>query len=200
MKLLQEGNRIALISDAGYPLLCDPGNTLVRLLVENDYPVIPISGANAALNALVASGLSVHPFLFFGFLNANKSQRVKQLMEHKTYPFTLVYYESPHRIEKTLMDMYEIFGNREICLAREITKKYESFIRFHLSEYQEIKDIKGEIVLIVEGNKEENKIEDVYFELQSLIETGVSKSQAVKEIAKKYRISKNELYEKIHQH
>lgn len=199
LKLLLEGHHVALISDAGYPLLCDPGNTLVRLVITHDFPVIPISGSNAALNALIASGLSVHPFFFFGFLNASSSQRLKQLQKHANLDCTLIYYESPHRIQKTLKDMLTVFGNREICIARELTKKHEEFIRFQLEDYNEIESLKGELVVIVEGKKEEKMIVDeIFLELNQLIETGMNKSSAIKKIAKKYHISKNELYAFIH--
>lgn len=199
IKLLEEGKNIALISDAGYPLLCDPGVELSKRVIELGYNVIPISGSNAALNALVASGISVHPFFFFGFLNANQNQRLKQLHEHQNYPFTLIYYESPHRITKTLQDMYEVFGNRKVCIARELTKKHEEFIRVTLEQSLEIESLKGEIVIVVEGKEKETLSQDVYLnELNDLILKGEKKSSAIKEIAKKYRISKNDLYDLIH--
>lgn len=199
VKLLEEGKNIALISDAGYPLLCDPGVELTKRVIEEGYNVIPISGSNAFLNAIVSSGMSVHPFFFFGFLNSNQSQRLKQLKDHSTYSCTLVYYESPHRITKTLKDMYDILGNRKICIAREITKKHEEFIRITLEEALEIQSLKGELVLIVEGKEEEEIHQDIYLnELELLIKNGEKKSSAIKIIAKKYNISKNDLYELIH--
>lgn len=199
VKLLKEGKNIALISDAGYPLLCDPGVELTKRVIEEGYNVIPISGSNAFLNALVSSGMSVHPFFFFGFLNSNQSQRLKQLKDHSIYSCTLVYYESPHRITKTLKDMYDVLGNRKICIAREITKKHEEFIRITLEEALEIQSLKGELVLIVEGKEEEEIHQDIYLnELELLIKNGEKKSSAIKIVAKKYNISKNDLYELIH--
>lgn len=199
IKLLDEGNDIALISDAGYPLLCDPGVELSKRVIESGYNVIPISGSNAALNALVASGISVHPFFFYGFLNANQNHRLKQLEEHKNYDFTLVYYESPHRITKTLKDMYDVFGNRNVCIARELTKKHEEFIRTTLEEALAIESLKGEIVIVVEGKVKETISQEIYLdELNALIDAGEKKSSAIKQIATKYNISKNELYDLIH--
>ncbi len=200
LKLLNQNQNVALISDAGYPLLCDPGVTLTQLIIKNNYPVIPISGSNACLNALVASGISVHPFYFFGFLNSNITTRKKQLQQHKKLDCTLVYYESPHRIHKTLENMYEILGDRKVCIARELTKKHEQFIRFNLSEYTDLPELKGEIVVVVEkAQDDEIVLDEIYQELVNLVEQGISKSSAVKQIAKKYAISKNELYNMIHE-
>lgn len=200
IELLKQGNKVALISDAGYPLFSDPGTTLVKKVLEHQFPVIPISGSNAAINALVASGIAPQPFYFFGFLNASMLQRQKQLKKHAEYDCTLVYYESPHRIQKTLSDMYAIFGERNICIARELTKKHEEFIRGKLSDFLEISDLKGEIVLIVEGKKEEVISQEIIiFELNMLIQSGESKSYAIKKIAKKYEVSKNELYALVHE-
>lgn len=200
VELLKEGNSVALISDAGYPLFSDPGTTLVKTVIEHQFPVIPISGSNAAINALVASGLTPQPFYFFGFLHSSMLQRKKQLQKQADLECTLIYYESPHRIQKTLTDMYEIFGERNICIARELTKKHEEFIRGKLSDLLTIDSWRGELVLIVEGKAPEVISQEIIiFELNMLIKAGESKSYAIKKIAKKYDVSKNELYSLMHE-
>ena len=136
--LLEEGNNVALISDAGYPLINDPGQKLVKLATDAGYNVVPVSGPSAFLNALVASGLIAQPFLFVGFLPQGNGEREKKLQEYKSYPMTMVFYEAPHRIEKMLKSCLKILGNRECVLARELTKIHEEFIRGSLEEIIEI--------------------------------------------------------------
>ena len=125
INLLLEGNNIALVSDAGYPAISDPGFELVKEAIANEINVIPISGANACLDALVVSGIVPQPFIFYGFLDHQDKKKKKELENLKKYQETLVLYESPHRIAKTLKLMLEIFGDREIALCREITKNYK---------------------------------------------------------------------------
>lgn len=152
LQLLEEGNQVALVSDAGYPLISDPGQCVTQLVIEAGYAVVPISGANAMLNALVASGLPTQSFLFYGFLKPKETMQIQELQKLKEYPHTLLFYEAPHRIQKTLQNMRSVLGDRNICLARELTKRYEEFIRGTISEVLEIIDTcKGEMVLVVEG-------------------------------------------------
>lgn len=203
LKMLEEGMNIALVSDAGYPLLSDPGQYVVNKVIEEGYNVIPISGANAGLNALVASGLAAQPFIFYGFLGSSEKERIRSLMEIKTYPYTVILYEAPHRIEKMLRSALEILGNRNICLARELTKKHEEFIRGSISDVLEVVDtLKGEMVVIIEGNKEE-KEELSYSQLlgkvDSYLKEGLSTKEAIKKVAKEYNVSKNELYKEFHE-
>ena len=163
INLLLEGNNIALVSDAGYPAISDPGFELVKEAIANEINVIPISGANACLDALVVSGIVPQPFIFYGFLDHQDKKKKKELENLKKYQETLVLYESPHRIAKTLKLMLEIFGDREIALCREITKKYEEIIRGKISEVLNIIDeLKGEMVIVVSGNV--NVIEEHIFE------------------------------------
>ena len=131
---MHNGVKVAYMSDAGYPCISDPGSKLVKICLENDINITTISGPNAALNALVASGLCEDHFYFHGFLNAKESVKLEELRELGTKKETLIFYEAPHRIIKTLEAMYEILGNRKACLARELTKKHEEFIRLHLKE------------------------------------------------------------------
>lgn len=203
INLLKEGNHIALVSDAGYPAISDPGYELVKEVIDNDFNVVPISGANACLNALVVSGISPQPFLFYGFLDHQDKKKKKELENLKLYKETIVFYEAPHRIKKTLTLMLSIFGNRKIALAREITKKHEEINRGTVEEILKIVDtMKGEMVIIVEGNS--NDVEEVEY-LQSIeehvneyIEKGMSAKDAIKEVAKQRNVAKNIVYQEYH--
>jgi len=153
---LKEGERIALVSDAGTPGISDPGYRLVRLAIENGIPVIPIPGPSAIITALSTSGLPTDAFLFKGFLPHKSKRRREILQEVKEARETLIFYESPHRITQTLNDMVEILGDREMVLARELTKRYEDILRGKVSQIIEQlkgKKLKGEITLIVSGKR-----------------------------------------------
>ncbi|MBR0417958.1 MAG: 16S rRNA (cytidine(1402)-2'-O)-methyltransferase [Erysipelotrichaceae bacterium] len=197
IKLLEEGNDVALVSDAGYPLISDPGYELVNEVIANGFNIVTVSGPNAALNALVASGLKTAHYLFFGFLNSKPSQARKELEELREFPYTIIFYEAPHRIEKTLSMMREVFGDRKACLARELTKLHEEYHRGHLSELCELHDLKGEMVLIVEGyekEKEDISEEELISEVEELVEKGEKLKKAVSEVSQKHDYSKNLLY------
>lgn len=202
LKLLAQGSDIALVSDAGYPLLSDPGQYVVEQVIEAGFSVVPISGANAGLNALVASGLSAQPFLFYGFLGNSEKERLQSLHEIKDLPYTVILYEAPHRIEKMLKSAREVLGNRRICLARELTKKHEEFIRGTISEVLEIvDDLKGEMVIIVEaGQNEKEEVSLIHLSgrVNEYIAGGLSSKEAIKKVAKEYGVSKNELYKEFH--
>lgn len=198
IELLQKENNVALISDAGYPLLSDPGFEVVRKCRELNIPVTTISGPNAGLNALVASGLNTTHFYFYGFLNAKASQAKKELEELKEFKDTLIFYEAPHRIEKTIKLMYEVLGNRNAVIARELTKIHEEYIEGTLEELTSITDLKGEMVVLVEGNKEEKVFDEdeLLKEVEALIKENVKAKDACGIVAKKYKQSKNDLYAK----
>lgn len=203
IKLLQSGQDVALVSDAGYPLISDPGSYLVQSVIDAGFNVIPISGSSAVLNALVASGLSPQPFLFYGFLPLQDKECNQELNQLKAYPYTLVFYEAPHRIQKTIQKMIPVMGDRKACLAREITKMYEEFMRGTLSEILEnSEDLKGELVLIVEGNISDREkaidLTEIHQRIQVYIEGGISASQAIKQVAKDTGINKNEIYSFYH--
>ena len=151
---LKDHKDIALISDAGYPLISDPGYYVIREAIKEGFNVVSIPGANAALSALVVSGIAPHPFMFYGFLDNKESKRKKELEALKEHTETLVFYESPHRINKTIKNIHEIMGERGLVVARELTKKFEEIIRGTTSSLLELGDIKGEIVVVVEGLKE----------------------------------------------
>lgn len=204
LALLEEGKNVAVVSDAGYPLVSDPGQVVVNMVVEAGFNVVPISGANAALNALVASGLSAQPFMFVGFLKANENERRKSCEELAKVKQTLIFYEAPHRIKKTLHTFLEVFGNRKMCLAREITKKHEEFLRGTISEILDIcDDLKGEMVLVLEGYKEDEISDDIpfsvlYEKIHCYIRSGYSTNEAIKKVAKDHGLSKNEVYKQYH--
>lgn len=197
------GKKVAYMSDAGYPGISDPGAKLVQVALENGINVSTISGPSAFINALVASGLDSDHFYFHGFLSANQSERKSELKELSMLKSTIIFYEAPHRIKKTLSDLLEVLGDRRICLARELTKKFEEFIRGNISELCELDEetLKGEMVLIVEGQKEiESQLSnnEIIEEVNKLIKEGLSKKDAIKKASENLKISKNIVYEIYH--
>lgn len=194
---LKSGKKIAIISDAGLPVISDPGYKISTLAIENGIRVSTIPGASAGISALISSGLVPMPYLFFGFLESQKTKRVKQLLNLKNLGYTMIFYEAPHRIHDTLNDILEVLGDRNICIARELTKINEEFIRGKVSEIINYDNIKGEIVLIVEGAKEEIASNlDPISEIEQRIALGTKTSQAIKEVANEFNLDKNELYKK----
>lgn len=203
INMLKDGHNVALVSDAGYPAISDPGAELVKAVIDEGYNVVPISGCNAALDALVVSGITPQPFVFYGFLAHDDKTKKKELEANKNITMTTIYYEAPHRIKKTLSLMLQIFGDRNIALCRELTKKHEEIIRGHISEILDIvNELKGEMVVVVEGG---TKIEDeVVFEqsitehVNEYIAQGMSTKDAIKEVAKIRKVGKNEVYAEYH--
>ena len=202
VKEMLSGKKVMYVSDAGYPCISDPGAKLVEIALDNDINVSTISGPSAFLNALVSSGLNADHFYFYGFLSPKQSERKGQLEDLKSFKDTIIFYESPHRIKKTLQDLYQVLGNRKAVLARELTKKFEEYIRGTLEELSNIDEetLKGEMVILVEGQKEEIKIsdEDVIKEVDALIKSGLSKKDAIKEASSKLGINKNLVYSIYH--
>lgn len=203
MMLLHKGYNVALVSDAGYPLIADPGHILVQNIIKHGYNVIPISGSSALLNALVASGVVTHPFYFHGFLPNNQKELRGLLTRIRHYQATLVFYEAPHRIEKTLKICLELLGDRKACLARELTKIHEEFIRGSLSDIiQETDTYKGEMVLIIEGDEGVKvmpvDLNEVYQSIEELIQSGLSAKDAIKEVSATTGLPKNQCYEIYH--
>ena len=202
IKELKQGKQIALVSDAGTPGICDPGEEVIKKCIEEEIKIVPIPGACAMINALICSGLDTKEFLFMGFLPLNKKNRKEKLKEIKNETKTIILYEAPHKLEATLKDLKEILENRKIVLARELTKIHEEYIRENLDVLiEKAKDIKGEMVLIIEGakKKEDNHLMDLsleehyaYYEKQ-----GLSKKDIIKQIAKDRNVNKNEIYQKF---
>ena len=202
IKELKQGKQIALVSDAGTPGICDPGEEVIKKCIEEEIPIVPIPGACAMINALICSGLDTKEFVFIGFLPLNKKNRKEKLGEIKNTTKTMILYEAPHKIETTLKDLKETIENRKIVLARELTKIHEEYIRENIDVLIErAKELKGEIVLLIEGaeKKEENHLLELplkehyaYYE-----EKGLSKKEIIKQIAKDRNVSKNEIYQQF---
>ena len=201
---LLEGQNVAVVSDAGTPGISDPGEEIVKVAIENGIEIIPIPGACAFVNALIASGLSSKEFSFIGFLSAIKKEKKEKLEEIKYETRTLILYEAPHKLKATLEAIYEILGDRKIVLARELTKIHEEFIRDNVSSILErIDEIKGEFVILIEGNSESKKdlelsdltsktLEEHYEFYQN---QGFDKKEIIKKIAKDRNTNKNEIYQ-----
>ncbi len=198
---LRNGENIALVSDAGTPGICDPGEEVIKKAIEDNIEVIPIPGACAMINALIVSGISTKEFEFLGFLPLNKKLRRQKLKEIENSNKTIIIYEAPHKMKTTLDDLKEILKDRKIVLARELTKIHEEFIRKSIDELlSEIDTIKGEMILIIEGNKietegyknfDEISLEDHY---KLYEEKGLNKKEIIKQIAKDRNVNKNEIY------
>lgn len=204
VNLLLSGQKVAYLSDAGYPGVSDPGYRLVNAALDKEIKVSVISGASAILNALVGSGLNPERFYFHGFLMNKESARLSELQELYPRKETLVFYEAPHRIDKTLKNMVEIFGNRKACIARELTKLHEEFVRGTLGELSEIDPatLKGEMVIVVEGNRDEMGVkmgdDEIRKLIQNLTATGMSTKDAIRHTSLSLKISKNYIYKLIH--
>lgn len=205
---LMEGAKIALVSDAGMPTISDPGYELVVQAIEKKLTVVPLPGANAALTALTASGLVTQPFYFYGFLPRVKKKKLEEVQRLSKIMATLILYEAPHRLKETLKVLYEHLGNRKIALCRELTKKYEEFIRGSIEEviqWAEENEIRGEFVLIIEGENEISE-EECWCEHLSIKEhvdqymmvNGMSSKEAIKQVAKDRNMQKREVYEAYH--
>ena len=198
---LQEGQNIALVSDAGTPGICDPGEEVIKKCIELGIKIVPIPGACAMINSLICSGIDTKEFTFLGFLPLNKKLRKKKLEEIEKANKTIIIYEAPHKMKTTLGDLKEILKDRKIVLARELTKIHEEFIRKSIDELlSEIDTIKGEMILIIEGNKidteecknfDEISLEDHY---KLYEEKGLNKKEIIKQIAKDRNVNKNEIY------
>ena len=201
---LMRGENIALVSDAGTPGICDPGEEVIKKAINENIEVIPIPGACAMINALIASGIETKEFSFLGFLPLNKKLRKEKLEEIKKSEKTIIIYEAPHKMKATLEDLKDIVENRKIVLARELTKIHEEFIRGNIDELlNKIGDLKGEMILIIEGAP---KIENAENELSLLSleehykyyeKQGFSKKDIIKKIAKDRNVNKNEIYIKF---
>ena len=204
-KLIEElktGKSIALVSDAGMPGICDPGENLVSEVKSEGIGVICIPGACAAITALVSSGIPSSKFIFEGFLPKKNIDREKILFEISKSEKTTIIYESPHRLKKLLLDLLEFCeGEREIMVARELTKKFEEHIGDNINNaimYFQDKEVKGEITLVIKGRKKEQQQEldkaDLKRDLQELMKAGLSLSAASKYLAKKNGIKKSIIY------
>jgi 16S rRNA (cytidine1402-2'-O)-methyltransferase len=203
IQVLKEGKNIALVTDAGMPLISDPGHTLVSACRREGIPVVPVPGPSAALAALAGSGLPAERFLFAGFLSPKSSLRRRQLQELSSSPWTLIFYEAPHRVLSALEDMCAILGDREACLARELTKIHEEWVHGSLKEILGIlgsrPSIRGEITLVIapgqtqavpvqrEGNLQQELEEEIR-------RTGASRNAALRAVARRRGLSRRDAY------
>ena len=210
LSLLREGKDVALVSDAGMPTISDPGYELVVEAVKEKMYVVPLPGANAALTSLIASGLSAQPFYFYGFLDRNKKEKRKQLEGLLHIQATMLFYEAPHRLKETLKIMKEVLGNRKITISRELTKKFEEFIRGDMEEvvtWTEEDTIRGEFCLVVEGAQHsEAEISEAWWEHLSIEQhvnhyvenESMTTKEAIKQVAIDRNQQKREIYQEYH--
>ena len=198
---LKKGKKIGLITDQGSPIISDPGYVLTREVISNGISVISLPGATAFVPALSSSGLAPSPFIFYGFLNSKKSKMKDELISLKKYKYSLIFYESVHRINSTLKLMYEIFGNRKISISRELSKLHEEIYYGDLkSALDEYVDKKGEFVIIVEGNNDVVDYNDLdIIEHVKLYLDDHSEMEAIKIVAKERGLSKSEIYKSYHE-
>ena len=204
LERLKNGESCALVTDAGTPAISDPGEDLVVLCAENGIPVTSIPGCSAVVNALALSALPTGRFCFEGFLSTNKNERFSRLNEIKNDTRTTIFYEAPHKLQKTLDDIYEVFGDRKISLCRELTKLNEEILRTTLTnaiDYYKENAPRGEYVLVIEGVGENAKSEDAFWKdmtieahLDFYISQEMKKMDAIKAVAKDRGVSKSEIY------
>lgn len=212
IKKLEAGTTIAVVSDAGMPSISDPGYELVGAAIEAGITVVPLPGANAALTALIASGLAPHPFFFYGFLPRSNKDREEALSQLNRHEETWIIYESPHRLKEVLKAMNKTLGStRKIVLCRELTKKYEEFLRGTVEEaleWAKETEIRGEFCVIVEGNEDApSEDEEVWWTTMPIKEhvekvmdeESVSSKEAIKQVMKTRQLPKREVYQAYHE-
>ena len=200
LEYLKNGYSVGLVTDRGTPIISDPGYKTVKYISDNNYNVIAIPGATAFVPALISSGISSQPFLFYGFLNSKDSKRRDELEMLKDNEYTMIFYEAPHRILKTLNMMLEIFGNRDISISREITKKFETIYRGKINDLIANIPEKGEFVIVVSGCGDKNidfsiSIKDA---VNLYINAGLDVMSSIKKVAKERNVPKNEIYKEYH--
>ena len=202
---LESGKNVAQVSDAGLPSISDPGHDLVKAAIEREIPVVAVPGPSAGITGLIASGLAPQPHIFYGFLPRKEGQQKAFFQEKLAYPETQIFYESPHRVRATLQNMLAVYGDRPVVLVRELTKIYEEYTRGTIAElvaYLEENLLKGECLLIVEGASEQKpdlEEVDLIQEIDLLVQSGMKKNQAIKQVAKQFGLQKSDLYARYHQ-
>ena len=201
LEYLKKGQNIGLVTDQGSPIISDPGYIISRAVIDAGYNVISLPGATAFVPALSMSGIEPSPFLFYGFLNAKKSKQIEELNALKDYKYTFIIYEAVHRIKNTLENMLDVLGDRNICIGREISKIHEEYTRGKISEILPIVDsMKGEFVIVVEGNKENADYSnlDIVSHVNLYLEDGMKEMDAIKLVAKERKIAKSIVYSEYH--
>ena len=202
LSYLEKGCSVGLVTDRGTPIISDPGYKTVKYIASHNFHVVALPGANAFVPALISSGIAPQPFLFYGFLDSKDEKKRKELEKLKFVENTMIFYEAPHRILKTMNLLLEIFGNREVSLSREISKKFESVFRGTIEELlPTLSDIKGEFVIVVSGNSNinlDNSDLSLVEQVDFYIENGMSKMDAIKVVAKERGLKKNDVYAEYH--
>ena len=201
LQYLKEEKSVAIVTDRGTPIISDPGYKTVKYVSDHNYNVVALPGANAFVPALITSGIEPSPFLFYGFLNSKQTKRKQELESLKFSKYTLIFYEAPHRIEKTMSEILEIMGDRNVSLSREISKKFESVYRGSISNLlPTLKDIKGEFVIIVSPYIETEKKDSLSIvdNVNLYIENGMETMEAIKLVAKERNIAKSVVYSEYH--
>ena len=198
LQRLQAGESVAIVSDAGLPAISDPGADLVRLAIDAGIQVCPIPGANAALSALICSGLDTTKFMFVGFPPKTQKNRRELLQKLSTIDATLIFYEAPHRLKNFLTEAAEVFGERQTVLARELTKVHEEFLRGNLIELaKKISEPLGEFVVLIEGRTSTEivaPIENISAVVEKFMAQGLDKKSAMRETAKQFNVRRREIY------
>lgn len=200
LSYLEDGKSVAIVSDRGTPVLSDPGEICTKKVIEKGYNVVSLPGATAAIPAITASGLDSSKFIFYGFLNSKSSKRKKELEFLKNNKMTIIFYEAPHRIMEMLADLKEVFGNRNISISREISKKFEEIYRATISEVMNmLTEIKGEFVIVVEGNKDVVSFDDITIKehVNMYMEDGLTEKEAIKKVAKERNMLKSDIYKEV---
>lgn len=200
LEYLKNGNNIALVTDRGTPIISDPGYKTVKYITDNDYNVVALPGPTAFVPALITSGLAPQPFLFYGFLDSKDSLKRSELERLSDEEETIIFYEAPHRIIRTLNMMLDIFGDRNISISREISKKFETIYRGKISDVINIIPEKGEFVIIVEGVKDKIVDNNITIKdaVDNYIRTGFDVMTSIKKVAKDRNVPKNVIYKEYH--
>lgn len=200
LEYLKNGNNIALVTDRGTPIISDPGYKTVKYITDNNYNVVALPGPTAFVPALITSGLAPQPFLFYGFLDSKDSLKKSELERLSDEEETIIFYEAPHRIIRTLNIMLDIFGDRNISISREISKKFETVYRGKISDVIDIIPEKGEFVIIVEGVKDKIVDNNITIKdaVDNYIRTGFDVMTSIKKVAKDRNVPKNVIYKEYH--
>ena len=197
VKELASGKNIGLVTDQGSPIISDPGYIVAKYVIKEGYNVVALPGATAFTPAIMMSGLDANHFLYYGFLNSKDSKQKKELEALKSFPYTMIFYEAPHRIVNTLTNMRDVLGDRNISISREISKIHEEVIRGTISEcLEELDVIKGEFVIVVEGNNDIITFDNISIveHVNIYLADGISEMDAIKKVAKERKIAKSIIY------
>ena len=192
---------IGLVTDRGTPIISDPGYKIVEFVTNNGYNVVSLPGPTAFVPALTMSGLNPSPFLFYGFLNSKSSKQKTELKSLKDLKYTIIFYESVHRMKETLSNMLEVLGDRKIAVCRELSKIHEEIVRDNISNIIPLVDtMKGEFVIVVEGNKEIVDFSelDIVEHVKMYVEDGMKEMDAIKQVAKERGVAKSIIYSEYH--